>query len=240
MPTTATQETVPAFNGFSRDAIDFLVELAQHNERAWFQPRKADYERLLKEPLELLCIALADEFVARGVPLASDPKRSPFRIYRDVRFSKDKSPYQIHLSASFPWKGDLDEPFGAGAGEGAIGGYFHLQPGEVFVGGGMYHPSPARLAGWRAAVIADRARVRAILEDPAFREAYEAIDGDRLKRAPAGFPADDPDVELLKLKDVIFRRRLPDESVLSPDLPTTIAESLDRATPLLRLLAGLT
>jgi uncharacterized protein (DUF2461 family) len=94
------------FTGFAPAAIQFLADLAQHNDRAWFQPRKADYERLLKEPLEQLCVALAGEFAARGLPLQADPRRSPFRIYRDTRFSADKAPYKTNIAASFPWVGD--------------------------------------------------------------------------------------------------------------------------------------
>jgi len=81
------------FTGFKPEAIQFLVDLAEHNDRAWFQPRKADYERLLKEPLEALVAALAERFAARNLPLQADPKKSIFRIYRDTRFSKDKSPH---------------------------------------------------------------------------------------------------------------------------------------------------
>ena len=88
-----------SFTGFRPEAIQFLADLAANNERDWFQPRKADYERLLKEPLEALCSALALRFEARGIPLRADPSGSPFRIYRDVRFSKDKSPYKTHVSA---------------------------------------------------------------------------------------------------------------------------------------------
>ena len=84
----------PPFSGFSPEAIQFLADLAANNDRAWFQPRKADYERLLKEPLEALVAALAERFEARGIPLQADPKRSIFRIYRDTRFSKDKSAVQ--------------------------------------------------------------------------------------------------------------------------------------------------
>src|SRR5690242_11834110 len=99
-----TPAAAPAtFDGFSPDAIQFLADLAANNDRAWFQPRKAEYERLLKEPLEALCVALDRQFKRRGIPLSADPARSPFRIYRDVRFSKDKSPYKTHVSASFPW-----------------------------------------------------------------------------------------------------------------------------------------
>ena len=81
-----------SFTGFKPEAIQFLVDLAAHNERDWFQPRKADYERLLKEPMELLVADLGERFRAEGIPLEPDPRRSVFRIYRDTRFSKDKSP----------------------------------------------------------------------------------------------------------------------------------------------------
>lgn len=217
------------FTGFRPEALAFLVELALNNDRAWFQPRKAEYEALLKEPLERLCSALDAEFRARGVPLAADPARSPFRIYRDVRFSKDKSPYKTNIGASFPWIGD----------GGGVGGYFHLEPGAIFVGGGMWHPSPARLAAWRSAVVGDRAGVNGVLDDTSFRAAFGAVEGERLKRAPTGYPPDDPDIDLLRLKDVVFSRPLSDADVLAADLPATIAEALGPAVPLLRLLAGL-
>ncbi len=217
------------FSGFRPEALDFLVELALNNDRSWFGPRKAQYEALLKVPLERLCAAVDGEFRARDLPLAADPARSPFRIYRDVRFSKDKSPYKTNVGASFPWSGD----------GGGVGGYFHLEPGGIFVGGGMWHPAPARLAAWRTAVVEDGGRVHAAVEDPAFLNTFGAVNGDRLKRGPAGFPADHPDIELLKLKDVTFGRPLSDADVQAPDLPATIADSLASALPILRLLAGL-
>jgi uncharacterized protein (TIGR02453 family) len=85
--------TTATFTGFRPEAIQFLADLAANNDRAWFVPRKSDYERLLKSPLEALCVALDEAFRMRGIPLTADPGRSPFRIYRDVRFSKDKSPH---------------------------------------------------------------------------------------------------------------------------------------------------
>ena len=83
----------PPFAGFEPAAIQFLADLAQNNDRAWFQPRKAEFERLLKAPMEAMIATLADRLAARGVPMLADPKRSPFRIYRDTRFSKDKPPH---------------------------------------------------------------------------------------------------------------------------------------------------
>ena len=209
---------VASFTGFSREAIQFLAELAQHNDRAWFQPRKGDYERLLKEPLEALCLALAERFERRGLPLRSDPAHSPFRIYRDVRFSADKSPYKTQISASFPWTGE----------GGGVGGYFHFQPGEMFAGGGMWHPEPARLAAWRADGRTDPAAVRAVIEDPGFVATFGAVSGDSLKRVPAGFPADHPGAELLKLKDVTFGRPSPTARCSRPGSPTSSPPPLAR------------
>jgi uncharacterized protein (TIGR02453 family) len=218
------------FPGFSRDAIQFLVELALQNERSWFQPRKREYERLLKEPLESLCLAIGERFQARGMPFRSDPTRSPFRIYRDVRFSADKTPYKTHISASFPW---------AGEGSGGVGAYFHFQPGEMFAGGGMWHPEPAQLAAWRRAVDTDLDTVKAVIESHEFMSTFGHVSGDSLKRVPTGFAPDHPAAELLKLKDVTFGRPLADNDVLSPGLPDLLATTFAAAVPLLALLAQL-
>jgi len=215
------------FDGFSREGLQFLADLAVNNERAWFQPRKAEYERLLKHPLEELCVALGERFAARDIPLVADPARSPFRFYRDVRFSKDKSPYKTNIAASFPWAG------------GGPGGYFSLGPGEIYAGGGVWHPEPSQLAAWRAAVASRPAEVHAVLEGPGFVGTFGQVEGERLKRMPAGFPADHPDAELLKLKDIIFSRRLADEDAFSPSLPDRLADDFVAAMPVFRLLAGL-
>ena len=88
-----TVATSTTFTGFRPEAIQFVVDLAANNDRAWFTPRKAEYEELLKRPLDAFISALGEQFAARGIPLQADAARSPFRIYRDVRFSKDKSPH---------------------------------------------------------------------------------------------------------------------------------------------------
>ena len=121
-------------------------------------------------------VALAEQFEARRIPLVADPKRSPFRIYRDTRFSRDKSPYKTHIGASLPWvggadgsmpapgtsaEGDDDGPHGNGA-------YFNFQPGEMYAGGGMWMPSKPRLDAFRRALVDDPDRVHAALDDPAF------------------------------------------------------------------------
>ncbi|MGH2407764.1 MAG: DUF2461 domain-containing protein [Candidatus Limnocylindrales bacterium] len=227
------------FPGFRPEAVQFLADLGANNERAWFQPRKGDYERLLKEPLEALVAALAERFAGRGLPLRADPSRSPFRIYRDVRFSKDKSPYKTNIGADFPW---VEPAAGATADSEprhGMGGYFHLSPGEIYVGGGMWHPEPARLAAWRRLVVADPKVVHRAIEERGFVKEFRTVDGERLKRVPQGFGAAEPDAELLKLKDVTFGRRLADSEAFSPELPDLIADAFDAATPVFRLLAGL-
>jgi uncharacterized protein (TIGR02453 family) len=223
------------FTGFRPEAIQFLADLAENNDRAWFQPRKAEYERLLKQPLEALCVALAERFEARGMPLSADPARSPFRIYRDVRFSKDKSPYKTSASAAFRWVEDGEMTHQ----EGDPGGYFHLEPGEAFVGGGMWHPPAAKLTAFRQRVLNDPARVRSVLDEPAFARTFGAISGDSLKRVPNGYPADHPEADLLKLKDMTFGHRLADADVMSPRLPDVLVESFEVAVPVMRFLARL-
>jgi uncharacterized protein (TIGR02453 family) len=179
--------------------------------------------------------ALAERFAARGIPLVADPVRSPFRIYRDTRFSKDKSPYKTHLGASFPWAPNA----GAGEGPHGVGGYFNLQPGEIYVGGGMWRPEKQRLDAFRRTVADEPRRVHAALGDPGFTSTFGAVNGDRLSRVPRGFPPDHPEAELLKLKDVVFGRRLSDEEAFSAELPDTVADALAAAVPVLRLLGGL-
>jgi uncharacterized protein (TIGR02453 family) len=229
-----------SFSGFRPEAIQFLADLAENNSRDWFTPRKGDYERLLKEPLAELSTALGEEFRARGIPLEGDATRSPFRIYRDVRFSKDKSPYKTNIAASFPWSegGGTDGPHGFGE-SGNPGGYFHMAPGEVYIGGGMWHPPTAKLSAFRNAVADDPLAVHALIDDARFVATFGQISGEKLKRVPQGFPSDHPEAELLKQKDLTFGRRLADSDVMSPQLADLIADTFEVAIPVMRWLAVL-
>jgi uncharacterized protein (TIGR02453 family) len=240
----AVAATPSTFTGFRPEAVEFLAELAANNERAWFQPRKADYERLLKEPLEALCVALDERFRARGIPLRADPAKAPFRIYRDVRFAKDKSPYKTNIGASFPWAGDESpDPDGRSHTDNvhSSGGYFHLSPGEIYVGGGYWHPEKPWLDAFRRRVVDEPAELRRLIDAKAFRDTFGTLsrDGHALQRVPTGFPPDHPEAEILKLKDVIFGRRLSDAEAHSANLPDTIATTFAAAVPLLRYLAAL-
>lgn len=217
------------FTGFQPDAIQFLIDLALNNERDWFQPRKAEFERLLKEPMESLVAALVDRFRARDIPLEADPRRAVFRIYRDARFSKNKAPYKTNVGASIPWEGVP-----------GLGAYLHFQPGEMFLGGGMYMMERPRLEAFRRLVVDDTDRVLAAVQDPAFVKTFGGVHGhETLKRVPPGYPADHPQAELLKMKDVTFGRQLDDDEFLSPDLADRLTDDLATAVPVFRFLAAL-
>ena len=228
------------FAGFPPEAIQFLADLAVNNDRAWFQPRKDDFERLLKTPMEQLVVALGERFEARGIPLLADPKRSPFRIYRDTRFSRDKSPYKTHYAATFPWIEDDGAGDRADDSPHGNGGYFNLQPGEMYIGGGMWMPEKPRLEAFRRALLEAPDRVQAALDDRAFVAWFGgARSHEQLKRVPPGLPADHPLADLFRWKDVVFGRRLADADVTSPGLPDVLADGYAAAMPVFRFLATL-
>ena len=231
---------IRGFTGFRPEAADFLAELAQNNDRSWFQPRKAEFEELLKGPMEALVAAVAERFEARGIPLHADPKRSIFRIYRDTRFSKDKSPYKTHLGANFPWIDDSAATEAVDGGAHANGGYFHVQPGNDYIGGGLWMATKPRLDAFRRAIVDDPDRVRAALEEPGFVAAFGGVEShELLKRNPPGWPADHPMAEMFRYKDIVFGRRLADAEIRSPDLPDILADAYAAALPVFRFLATL-
>ena len=123
---------------------------------------------------------------------------------------------------SSPWRegGGADGPHGFGE-SGNPGGYFHLSPGEVYIGGGMWHPPTAKLTAFRAAVADDPKAIRRLIDEPRFVSTFGPISGEKLKRVPSGFQSDHPEAELLKQKDLTFGRRLADDDVMGPQLVTS-------------------
>ena len=225
----------PPFAGFSPDAIQFLADLAENNDRAWFQPRKAEFERLLKEPMEAMIAALADALAARGVPMLADPKRSPFRIYRDTRFSKDKSPYKTHIGASSRGSRPGPAPTAGGRARRARPRQRRLLPlpagrdvrrrRDVADGEAAARGLPAR--GRWPTRIGSAPRSRTQRSSPWFGTVRPH---DELKRFPPGYPQDHPhgrDVPLegRRLRATAVRRRGP-----LADLPDRLAEGYATAT----------
>jgi uncharacterized protein (TIGR02453 family) len=211
---------------FSPKALAFLRALKRNNRREWFQPRKAEFEALVRAPMLQLVEQLAVDFQSFAPEFSAGPK-SLFRIYRDVRFSPDKSPYKTHIAASFPSK-RLEH--GAGL-------YVQVGPDGVWAGGGIYAPDTSLLQAEREHVAANHRRFRAIVESPAFRRVLGPLDGgEHLQRVPRGFPPDHPAADYLKYRMFIAGRDFPATFATSPRFYQSIVNVFRHATPLLRFL----
>ncbi|MBI4913471.1 MAG: DUF2461 domain-containing protein [Acidobacteria bacterium] len=214
---------------FGPGLFKFLKELKAHNDREWFQVHKARYEADARNPLLTFIGAFAPELHRISKHFVADPRPvggSMFRLHRDTRFSKDKSPYKTHLGAHFPHRGEGAE------GVHGPGFYLHLEPGGSFAGGGLWHPEPATLRMVREAIAAQPKAWKAI------RDSGQEILGDTLKRVPQGFPPDHPWAEDLKRKDFYFGTDFTDAEVLSPDFLERVTAACRQAVPLVKFICG--
>lgn len=191
----------------SLSLLAFLRDLRVNNSREWFAENKAMYEKE-KKGFDAWTSELITEFAdfenMDGVLL----KHCSYRIYRDVRFSKNKEPYKTWFSASFSEGGRRS---------GLMDYYVHIEPnGASFLGGGMYSPSPEQLAAYRQEIDYNAAGLRKIIKDPDFVAAFGEEVGESLVRIPKGFDPDHPDEELLKKKQLFFWKKYTDEDVCNP------------------------
>jgi uncharacterized protein (TIGR02453 family) len=174
---------------FSPELFAFLRELKQHNEREWFNANKARYERELKEPALAFVEDIGHRLPEVAPQLTAD-KRALFRIYRDTRFSKDKTPYKTHVGIYFRH---------ARSGEADTAGlYLHLEPRHVFMGAGIWHPGSPALKRIRDSIVARPEGWKAARA--AGEPVWTLADGEALKRAPAGYAADHPLIDDIKRK----------------------------------------
>ncbi|MBZ5532218.1 MAG: DUF2461 domain-containing protein [Acidobacteriia bacterium] len=178
------------FPGFSPDALAFLRALKRNNRREWFQPRKEKYEALIKEPMLELVSALNEEFARFAPQYVTPPQKAVYRIYRDTRFSKDKTPYKTHISAIFPRHTAVKR-------EGAVF-YFHFTDKEVLVFGGVWAPERDELLAYRALLRDHYEEFNQILRDKKLKRALGGLQGGQLTRMPKGFPVDHPAEALLR------------------------------------------
>ncbi len=218
----------PRFPGFSPEARKFLKQLKRNNNREWFMPRKSVYEEKVKAPMTELVLTLGEAMRDFAPELAADPKKAIYRIYRDVRFSKDKSPYKTWIAAVFPPRGH-EKHAGAGA-------YFHVTFDEILVAGGVYAPGPKELLAIRRHIAARDGELRAILKDRGFRRLLGEMTGEQLKRAPKGFPTDHPAVDLLMFKQFLVSKTLDPALAETPQLYAELVKHFREMMPFLRFL----
>lgn len=213
---------------FTAKTLAFLRALKRNNDRDWFRARKADYEQHVRGPMVTLLDRLGADFRSFAPDLVAEPKVSLFRIYRDTRFSEDKSPLKTHVGAHFPSR---RFPKGKGAGL-----YVEIAPGWVWMGGGLYMPDSSDLRLVRAAVVEHHRRLRRIVTSKAFTNAVGGLQGAQLTRVPRGFSPDHPAAEYLKFKQFIGGREWPAVFATDDEFYARLLEVFRAVTPLVGFL----
>lgn len=219
------------FNGFG-PALRFLGDLAENNNRDWFEQNKARYEADVREPARAFVRAMAPGLLKVSREFVADDRRvggSIMRVHKDVRFSKDKSPYKTNLGIQFRHRTGKDVH--------APGLYVHIQPGTMFLGAGMWHPESDALHALRTAIAAYPSKWRAIVDDRNLTQVWSQA-GASLKRPPKGFVAGHPAIEDLKRTDFILDTPLTPAEVKSSGLVKVVAESFALTKPYVRFLCA--
>jgi len=181
-----------SFEGFPTETLKFLRQLKRCNNREWFLAHKDIYELKVKAPMTELVTALGEAIQQIAPEFVVNPKRAIYRIYRDIRFSADKSPYKTHIAAIFvPRK--IPKKSGACL-------YFHIEPAEVLIAGGLYMPDTATLRAVRQHIAANWEDLQAITHHRSFKKMFGSLQGDRLVRPPHGYPPDHPAIDILRQK----------------------------------------
>ena len=215
------------FPGFPREGMAFLRGLARNNRREWFQPRKTIFEEQVKNPMRSLVEAVNVALMDFAPDYVTDPEKAIYRIYRDTRFSKDKTPYKQHIAASFRRRG---------AGSGDAGYYFAVSHKEVAIGGGVYMPEPPALLAIRNHLAEHHKEFRRILAGRTLRQLLGELHGEQLSRVPKGFPAEHPAADLLRFKRFVLYIELPPDLATSPKLQDEIVKRFRVMKPFLDFL----
>ncbi len=225
----ADQDLYPPFEGFPKEGISFMTRLKKNNNRPWFQKHKADYEENVRFPMQCLIASLAQNMAEVAPEFSFDPKRSIFRIYRDVRFSNNKAPYKTNVAASFELRGKKNPTETPGL-------YIGIEPGEIFVGGGLYMPTGPQLKAIRAAVAQRSQDFLSIVEDRGFKRRFGGIMGEKLQKAPLGYPKDHPMIDYLRFKQWFIGVEWGHTECFSPKFADRVTAVFADAMPFLRWL----
>jgi uncharacterized protein (TIGR02453 family) len=223
-----------AFDGFPKDFFAFFRELKTHNERTWFEANKQRYRDSVQAPMSAFIAAMAPRLKTVSKNFVADPKPnggSMFRIYRDVRFAKDKRPYKEHAACHFR--------HAAGKDVHAPGFYMHFGANEVYFGGGMYMPESDALGKIRDAIVQKPAAWKAVKANKDFAKAFGGLGGDDvLTRAPRGYAADHPLIEDIKRKSFFAVHEADMKLAASPKLVDAVAGTFKAASPLMKFLCA--
>ena len=206
----------------SPNSIKYLKQLKKNNDRDWFAKNKPEYQTHLIE-VEHFANALLNEMNKHDNIETVNGKKSLFRIYRDVRFSKNKAPYKTQ------WSGHFKRATAALRG----GYYFHIEPGNCFVGGGFWGPSPEDMARIRQEIAADDAPLRKIINSKAFKSTFGELFGDQVKSAPRGYAKDHPAIDLLKYTQMILWKKFTDDEALKDDFFKEVNKTFKAMRPFL-------
>jgi uncharacterized protein (TIGR02453 family) len=219
------------FQGLPRDFFAFFRELADNNERPWFEANKERFRASVQAPMSAFISAMAPRLAKISKHFIADPRPnggSMFRIYRDVRFSRDKRPYKLHAACHFR--------HAAGKDVHAPGFYMHFAPDEVFFGGGMWMPPPDALARVRDAIVGKPSAWKAVKADKVFSATFGGVEGEALSRPPRGYDAAHPCIEDIKRKSFFAMHRSSVKVAQSAALPGEVASAFRAATPLMKFL----
>ena len=218
------------FSGFPKDSIKFFRQLAKNNNREWFAENKSRYEKVVLEPALELVTTMQGSLKKVSRHFLAVPKRSGgslMRIYRDTRFSKDKTPYKTNLGVHFRHEAGKDVH--------APGFYFHIDKDKVFVGAGIWKPDSQTLNMIRTLIDDDQKRWKRVKNGKAFKQTFER-QGESLKRPPRGFEVEHPLLEDLKRKDHFGLANLNHDDIYSPELPEILVKHFKTAMPFVRFL----
>ena len=225
-----------SFKGIRPAALTYFRGLKKNNRKEWFEEHRADYEKEVKQPL-LALIEDVDALLARFIPeIIGSPKKSMFRIYRDVRFSKDKTPYKTHAAAWF-YHRDGGSTVGQEAAHGGAGFYFHFSPEETHIGGGIWMPPRPVLNRIRGLIAENPEGFEDIINAPAFKRKFGELESESmLSRIPRGFDPNHPAARWLRFQSFTVGHPLTNEQLMSPTLPEILAQSYETMTPFVRWL----
>ena len=218
---------------FTPAALRFLRGLAKNNNKEWFEAHRAEYENEVREPMRDLIGEMNAKLATVAPEIGGDPKRSMFRINRDIRFSKDKSPYKTHAACWFHHRRATSR-VGSEADAGSAGFYFHLEPGRSMVGGGLWMPPRPQLNKIRDAIADDPDGFEAVVRG---LKKYGGLDDEAvLTRMPRGFSEEHPAAKWLRYQSFTSGRLLSDADVTSTKLPALLARDFQGMVPLVRFL----